>query len=99
MKKKYGVGSGVGGVGGVCNQRDSFSVAMQKKDYPHVSATDADIERCPPSGSHTAVCRLSYTKIRKTKRPMRWDWLSHPLGQPVPTGGTIIVSVASYIWH
>ena len=42
-------------------------------------------------GSHTAVCGLSYTKIRKTKRPMRWDWLSHPLGQPVPTHGTIIV--------
>ena len=42
-------------------------------------------------GSHTAVCGLSYTKIRKTKRPMRWDWLSQRMGQPVPTGGTIIV--------
>ena len=41
-------------------------------------------------GSHTAVCRLSYTKIRKTKRPMRWDWLSQRMGQSVPTGGTII---------
>ena len=57
MRKKSGVGSGVGGVGGVCNQR----------------------------------CRLSYTKIRKTKRPMRWDWLSQRMGQSVPTGGTIIV--------
>ena len=56
MREKSGVGSGVGGVGGVCNQR----------------------------------CRLSYTKIRKTKRPMRWDWLSQRMGQSVPTGGTII---------
>ena len=42
MREKIGVGSGVGGVGGVCNQRDSLSVAMQKNDYPHVSATDAE---------------------------------------------------------
>ena len=56
MREKSGVGSGVYGVGGVCNQR----------------------------------CRLSYTKIRKTKRPMRWDWLSQRMGQSVPTGGTII---------
>ena len=42
MREKSGVGSGVGGVGGVYNLRDSFSVAMQKNDYPHVSATDAE---------------------------------------------------------
>ena len=32
----------------------------------------------------------SHIQIRKTKRPMRWDWLSQRMGQSVPTGGTII---------
>ena len=40
MREKSGVGSGVGGVGGVCNLRDSFSVAMQKmiiRMYPQLT--------------------------------------------------------------
>ena len=40
MRWKSGVGRGVGGVGGVCNQRDSFSVAMQKmiiRMYPQLT--------------------------------------------------------------
>ena len=49
MREKSGVGSGVGGVGGVCNQRDSLSVAMQKmiiRMYPQLTL----------KGSHKAVC-------------------------------------------
>ena len=49
MREKIGVGSGVGGVGGVCNQRDSLSVAMQKmiiRMYPQLTL----------KGAHKTVC-------------------------------------------
>ena len=74
MRKKSGVGSGVGGVGGVCNQRDSFSVAIQKKDYPHVSATDAE--------------GVTYGSMRIVIYKNTEDETSHPLGLVVPTHGT-----------
>ena len=74
MRKKSGVGSGVGGVGGVCNQRDSFSVAIQKKDYPHVSATNAE--------------GVTYGSMRIVIYKNTEDETSHALGLVVPTHGT-----------
>ena len=80
--EKSGVGSGVCGVGGVCNQRDSFSVAMQKmiiRMYPQLTLKGSHKAIC--GLSHTAVCGLSYKKAE--------DETSHALGLDVPTHGTI----------
>ena len=81
MRKKSGAGSGVCGVGGVCNQRDSFSVAMQKRIirmYPQLTL----ILSGAPSG-------VTYGSMQIVIYKNTEDETSHALGLVVPTHGTI----------
>ncbi len=80
MRKKSGVGSGVCGVGGVCNQRDSFSVAMQKRIirmYPQLTL----ILSGAPSG-------VTYGSMQIVIYKNTEDETSHALGLVVPPVGT-----------
>ena len=73
MREKSGVGSGVGGVGGVCNLRDSFSVAMQKmiiRMYPQLT------QKASPLNSRGSVRPTDRTReVTSTLRgsPIRTD--------------------------
>ena len=97
MREKSGVGSDACGVGGVCNQRDSFSVAMQKmiiRMYPQLTLKASPLNS---RGSVRPTDRVRVVTSTLNGSPNSWAALrSEQRGDPFRVDVPLVVLSAGH---